>query len=54
MVDAYETVVSISFGIDFLTEAIVGPGFYISAENENIGQESAHYRVYSFYCAYLV
>ncbi|MCS4537579.1 MAG: hypothetical protein HYY67_01795 [Thaumarchaeota archaeon] len=36
MVEAYETVVSISFGIDFLTEAIVGPGFYVSASNENI------------------
>lgn len=36
MVETYETVVSVSFGIDFLTEAIVGPGFYISATNENI------------------
>ena len=36
MVETYETVVGISFGIDFLTEAIIGPGFYISATNENI------------------
>lgn len=36
MVETYETVVSISFGIDFPTEAIVGPGFYVSAANENI------------------
>jgi hypothetical protein len=36
LVEIYETVVDVSFGIDFLTEAIVGPGFYFSAANENL------------------
>jgi hypothetical protein len=35
LVEIYETVVDICFGIDFLTEAIVCPGFYVSAANEN-------------------
>jgi len=36
MVYAHENVVGISFGIDFLTEAIVRSGFYVSAGYGNL------------------